>query len=89
MFLPDMKTVINYAMGLEILNLHTYRGYKGASILKITADERPQLEKLEEYVKNMGLEIKNDYDISTHQYILFIVFEHEDIYDLKPTWDKK
>lgn len=83
MIMKQMKTVIKVAIEQDIATICTYRGYKGAMVLRVSGETCPPLDKIEEFAKNMKLETKQSYDMSKKEHVLFVIFEHLDVYQIK------
>ncbi len=83
MIVKKMKSVIKYAIELDITYLETFLGYEGDKVLKIITKHEDTLKLLEAYLKNLDLDYKAEYQVSTQQYQLFVGVEDTSIVRLK------
>lgn len=82
MFVKDMKTLIKYAIELDISGLECKIGYKGDAILKLTSSDQSVLEKLKTFCENSNIEHNILYNNRKISSSIFCVF-NTDIYRLK------
>lgn len=81
-----MKQLIKYAIELDIDYLETFLGYEGDNVLKITTRNKETLEAMEEFLKNIDLEYKTDFDISAGTsggHVIYIGVEDPSLIKLK------
>jgi hypothetical protein len=86
MLQAEMKSVIKYAIELDIDYLESFLGYEGDKVLKITTKSKAVVDLIESYVKNLDLECKHEYEISGEHgpgYNLFIGVEDTSVFKLK------
>jgi hypothetical protein len=86
MLQAEMKSVIKYAIELDIDYLESFLGYEGDKVLKITTKSKAVVDLIESYVKNLDLECKHEYQISGEHgpgYHLFIGVEDTSVFKLK------
>jgi len=86
MFVRDMKSIIKYAIELDIDYLETFTGYEGDNVLKITTRSAETTKLIEAYISNLGLEYKSEFDISgknggTHN--VYVGVEDPSVFKLK------
>ncbi len=81
-----MKQLIKYAIELDIDYLETFLGYEGDNVLKITTRNKETLEAMEEFLKNIDLKYKTDFDISAGTsggHVIYIGVEDPSLFKLK------
>jgi hypothetical protein len=86
MLQAEMKSVIKYAIELDIDYLESFLGYEGDKVLKIMTKSKAVVDLIESYVKNLDLECKHEYEISGEHgpgYNLFIGVEDTSVFKLK------
>lgn len=86
MLLWKMKSIIKYAIELDIEYLETFLGYEGDNVLKITTKSKPTLNLLKTYLDNMELEYKSEYELAGKNgasYSLFVGIEDPSLFKLK------
>ena len=86
MLLLKMKSIIKYAIELDIEYLETFLGYEGDNVLKITSKNKATIDLLKTYLDNLDLKYKSEYELSGKNgtnYILFVVIENPDVIKLK------
>ncbi len=77
------RRIIKFALQLDIYDIHTYSGYKGGLILKITTRNAKTVDAIEEFAKPMP-EIE-EVAVKTNvlnQFEIYCVVK-DDVYDLK------
>lgn len=76
MLLQEMKSIIKYAIELDIDHLETFLGYEGDKVLKITASNNRSTDLLKKYLENMGLEYKFEpkFETSAKNKEKFLIF---------------
>lgn len=81
MYLPAMKPIIMKAMDMDLKNLHTYKGYAGADLLKFTFHDNEQLVVIRDYCRSLGFKTSTKMNDCVE---LFCIFEvPDDVYALK------
>ena len=83
MLLQKMKSVIKYAIELDIDYLETFLGYEGDNVLKITAKSGETINLMKAYLDNLGLDYKAEFNIETHRHNLFVGVEDTSVFKLK------
>jgi len=86
MIVQQMKNVIKYAIELDIDYLESFLGYDGDKVLKIISKHENVINLIEEYVKNLDLDYKSEYEINGKHgasYNLYIGVVDASIYQLK------
>jgi hypothetical protein len=86
MLLRKMKSVIKYAIELDIDYLETFLGYEGDNVLKITTKSQVTIDLLKKYLDNIDLEYKTDYALGHSSYTgysLFVGVEDPSLFKLK------
>lgn len=81
-----MKQLIKYAIELDIDYIETFLGYEGDNVLKIITRNKETLDAMEEFLKNIDLEYKTDFDISagpTGGHVLYVGVEDPNLFKLK------
>ncbi len=54
MVLREVKSIVKYAMELDIRHFESFRGYKGDDVVKISADNASILDLIERFAENMN-----------------------------------
>ncbi|WP_455756078.1 hypothetical protein [Sulfurimonas sp.] len=91
MVLREIKAIVKYAMELDIRHFESFRGYKGDSVVKITADNSSTLDLIEKFAENMDGTIKRDFELTggyPGSHNIYIGFVNEDIFQLKSDKEK-
>ncbi len=86
MLQTNMKSVIKYAIELDIDYIESFLGYEGDKVLKITTKSKAVVDLIELYAKNLDLDCKYEYEISGEHgpgYHLFIGVEDSSVFKLK------
>lgn len=76
--------IIRYALDYSIADVHTYSGYKGDLVVRITTKERDAVIAIRRYALSLGIKevvIKENKDIM--QYELYCITEDEGAYHIK------
>ena len=82
-FSKKMKNLIKKSVDYEITGLCCYRGYKGGNIVKITATNEYDINRIFSYCFKNNIMIKENYDFNTKNFEIYCIFEQDDIYELK------
>ena len=86
MLLANMKSVIKYAIELDIDYIESSLGYEGDKVLEIITKRKDVVELIKSYAKNLDLDCKVEYEISGKYgpcYNIFIGVENESVFKLK------
>jgi len=86
MMVDKMKKVIKFAIDQDIDYLETFLGYEGDEVLKITTKSRHAVENIGSFLKQIGLDYKEEFDVSGGRsagYKLFVGVEDLSIFKLK------
>lgn len=81
-----MKSVIKYAIELDIDYIESFLGYEGDKVLKILTKSKDVVNLIETYTKNLDLDCKFTYELSGKYgpcYNLFIGVEDPSVFKLK------
>ncbi len=81
-----MKSVIKYAIELDIDYIESFLGYEGDKVLKITTKSKEAVDLIESYARNLDLDCRYEYEISGKygpSYHLFIGVSDSSIFKLK------
>jgi hypothetical protein len=92
MLLAEIKSIIKYAIELDIDYIENFLGYEGDKVLKITTKSKAVADLIEAYSKNIGLDCKSEYQVSSKTgpgYNVFIGVENPLVYKLKKDSDYK
>lgn len=79
----DRKKIIQYALQFDIHDIHTYSGYKGGLIVKITTRNAAVVDEIEKFALAIPIEevaVKKNHLM---QFEIFCVTKDEDVYELK------
>ena len=82
----NMKSVIKYAIELDIDYIESFLGYEGDKVLEIITKRKDVVDLIESYAKNLDLDCKVEYEISGKYgpcYNIFIGVEDESVFKLK------
>ena len=88
MLLRNIKSVIKYAIELDIEYIETFLGYEGDNVLKITTIDASALKLLKEYMENLGLDYRDTFDIGSKSYNIFVGVEDPSVFKLKRNPEK-
>ncbi len=86
MLLRNIKSVIKYAIELDIEYIETFLGYDGDNVLKITTKKESVIRLLRSYLDNLDLEYKHNYELSAKDggmYNIFVGVEDPTVFKLK------
>jgi hypothetical protein len=86
LLLPDTKSIIKYAIELDIDYIETFLGYEGDNVLKITTRSEKVIGLIKSYLENMGLKYKYEYELSGKNgpgYSIYVGIEDASIFKLK------
>jgi hypothetical protein len=86
MIQAKMKSVIKYAIELDIDYIESFLGYEGDKVLKIITKSKEVVDLIESYAKNLDLDSKFEYEFSGEHgpgYNLFIGVEDTSVFKLK------
>ena len=86
MLQANIKSVIKYAIELDIDYIKSFLGYEGDKVLEFITKKKEVVELIESYANNLGLDCKHEYEISGehgHSYNIFIGFEDPSVFKLK------
>jgi hypothetical protein len=81
-----MKSIIKYAIELDIDYLEIFLGYEGDKVLHITTASEDVVNLISAYAKNLDLNCKHEYDLSGKYgaaFSLYIGIEDFSVYKLK------
>lgn len=80
----ERKRIIRYALDFNIVDIHTYSGYKGDLILRITTKDRDTAVSIQQFALSLGLKevvIKQNHDIKLYE--IYCVSLDEALYNIK------
>jgi len=86
MIQANMKSVIKYAIELDIDYIESFLGYEGDKVLEIITKKKDVVDLIESYAENLGLTCKSEYEISGKYgpgFNLFIGVEDPSVFKLK------
>jgi len=86
MIQASMKSVIKYAIELDIDYIESFLGYEGDKVLEFVTKKKDVIELIEAYANNLGLNSKVEYEISGKfgaAYTIFIGVEDPTVFKLK------
>lgn len=81
----ERKKIIQYSLDFEIDDIHTYSGYKGDLIVKITAREKSAVAAIRQYALSLGIHevvIKQNPNLMAFE--IYCITSDENVYRLKP-----
>ena len=76
------KKVIRHALDYDIIDIRSYRGYKGDLLIEITTMEKDAAEALKKIAEIVGLEVEIHQNILSI-YEIYCIYPSESVYDLK------
>ncbi|MCL4432641.1 MAG: hypothetical protein M1300_10000 [Epsilonproteobacteria bacterium] len=82
----ERKKIIRYALDYDIIDVHTYNGYKGDLVVRITVKEKDAMLAIRKYALASGIKeviIKENKDVI--QYEIYCITEDEGAYHIKET----
>ncbi|MFA6189713.1 MAG: hypothetical protein WC680_10600 [Sulfuricurvum sp.] len=80
----ERKKIIRFAMDYNIVNVHSYSGYKGDLVVRITVKDKDAVLAIRRFALDLGIKevvIKENKDLS--QYELYCITEDEGAYHIK------
>jgi len=57
MYTPRMKSIIKYALELDLVGMEIKEGYNGAPLLTVTSQNKEHIDKLSKFTKYIAKEI--------------------------------
>lgn len=84
----ERKNIIRYALDYNIIDVHTYPGYKGDLVVRITVKDKNDVLAIRRYALSLGIKevvIKENKDVV--QYEIYCVTEDEGAYHIKEVKD--
>jgi hypothetical protein len=83
MYQSEMFAVIQKADKYKLKNIHTYNGYDGADILKLSFLHQNEMKAVKAFCKESGIPTDAKFDKPNKEYDLYAIFElADDIYSL-------
>lgn len=79
----DRKKIIRYALQFDIHDIHTYSGYKGGLVVKITTRSAAVVDAIEKFALSLPSEevaVKKNHLM---QFEIFCITKDKDVYELK------
>ena len=86
MLQANMKSLIKYAIELDIDYIESFLGYEGDKVLEFITKKKEVVDLIESYAKNLGLDSKFEYEITGKHgpcYNIFIGVEDPSVFKLK------
>lgn len=86
MLQAKMKSLIKYAIELDIDYVKSFLGYEGDKVLEFITKKKDVVDLIESYAKNLDLDCKHEYEISGEHgpgYNIFIGVEDPSVFKLK------
>ena len=80
----ERKSIIRFALDYSVVDIHTYSGYKGDLVVRITVKEKYAVIAIRKFALDLGIKevvIKENKNLS--QYELYCVTEDEGAYHIK------
>jgi hypothetical protein len=80
----ERKKIIRYALDYNIADIHTYPGYKGDLIVRITIKERDDVISIRKFALSLGIKevvIKEKKDVKLYE--MYCITEDEGVYHIK------
>lgn len=80
----ERKKIIQFALDYSIVDVHTYSGYKGDLVVRITTKEREAVLAIRKYALSLGIKevvIKENKDLL--QYEIYCITVDEGAYHIK------
>lgn len=82
---PERKKIIQYALDFDISDIHTYSGYKGDLIIKITSKDKNAVIPIRKFAISLGIEeVVIKQNPSIHEFEIYCITVDENVYHLKP-----
>ena len=86
MLQANMKSIIKYAIELDIDYIESFLGYEGDKVLEFITKKKEVADLIKSYANNLDLECKVDYEITGKYgpcYNLYIGIEDPSVFKLK------
>lgn len=86
MLQANMKSIIKYAIELDIEYIESFLGYEGDKVLEFITKKKEVAELIKTFANNLDLECKVDYEITGKYgpcYNLYIGIEDPTVFKLK------
>lgn len=80
----ERKKIIRFALDYNIVDVHSYTGYKGDLVVRITVKDKDSVLAIRRYALDLGIKevvIKENKNVA--QYELYCVTEDEGAYHIK------
>lgn len=80
----ERRKIIRFALDYNIVDIHSYQGYKGDLVVRITVKDKDAVLAMRRYALDLGIKevvIKENKDLS--QYELYFITEDEGAYHIK------
>lgn len=80
----ERKKIIQFALDYNIVDIHTYSGYKGDLVIRITIKDKDGVIAIRKFALSLGIKevvIKEKKDLD--QYELYCITEDHDAYHIK------
>ncbi len=80
----ERKKIIRFALDYNVVDIHTYSGYKGDLVIRITIKDKEGVVAIRKYALSLGVKevvIKEKKDLK--QYELYCITEDEGAYHIK------
>lgn len=80
----ERKKIVRFSLDYSIVDIHTYSGYKGDLIVRITTKEKEAVIAIRRYALSLGIKevvIKENKDLQ--QYEIYCITEDEGAYHIK------
>ncbi len=78
-----MRKIIEKAMDYGLKNIHTYKGYAGADLLKLTFYDNQELLSVRNFCKDRGIDTAVKLNVELELYCIFENLIPDDVYDIK------
>lgn len=80
----ERKQIIRYSLDFNIIDVHTYSGYKGDLIVRITTKEKEAVIAIRKYALSLGIkEVVIKQNQHFMQYEIYCVTEDVGVYHIK------
>ncbi|WP_345991242.1 hypothetical protein [Sulfurimonas sp. HSL-1716] len=84
MMQQERKQIIQHALGYDIHDIHTYSGYKGDLIVKITTSDKNAVAEIRKFAISLGVEeVVVRQNPSIQEFEIYCVTVDENVYHLK------
>lgn len=80
----ERKKIIRFALDYTVVDVHSYPGYKGDLVVRITVKDKDSVLAIRRYALDLGIKevvIKENKDVA--QYELYCITEDEGAYHIK------